>query len=162
MEEWITEIGWSLPPTLTLVRTLGRLVTATVLGAVVGLEREQRGMAAGLRTHMLVSLACGLFTLVPVEAGADSSDLSEIVKGIAAGIGFLGAGTILKRQALDEIRGLTTASSILLTSAVGFACGAGQMWMALGTVLLSLIILTVLHGAEKKLGNGSDEAKLTN
>jgi putative Mg2+ transporter-C (MgtC) family protein len=122
-----------------------RLLTAVVLGGVIGWEREIRGRAAGLRTHMLVALGSALFTLVPLESG--SQDLANIVKGVAAGIGFLGAGAILKLTAEREIKGLTTAGSIWLTAAMGVACGAGKMWIALASIVLSIVILAVVARA---------------
>ena len=142
METWLEQSGWTLPPADALVRMGSRLVTALVLGGVIGWEREIRGRAAGLRTHMMVALGSALFTLVPLESG--SHDLANIVKGVAAGIGFIGAGAILKLTVEREIKGLTTAGSIWMTAAMGVACGAGLMWMALASVALSLIVLAVV------------------
>ena len=144
MEMWLEEAGWELPTAATLVRLFSRLLSAVLLGALVGLERERRGMAAGLRTHMMVALGAALFTLLPLEVGGTSADLAQVVKGIAAGVGFLGGGAILKLAAEREIKGLTTAASIWLTAAVGMASGAGKMWMALMSVVISLIILAAL------------------
>src|SRR5258708_5761461 len=113
---------------------------AAFLGGTIGLERELRGGWAGLRTHMMVAMAAALFVQVGVgEADATSADLSRIIQGIAAGIGFLGAGTILKLTGRLEIKGLTTASSIWFASAVGAACGAGLLGLAGVGALLSLV-----------------------
>lgn len=154
METWIAEAGWEVPPAVTFVRIGSRLFSAIVFGALVGLERERRGMAAGLRTHMMVCLGAALFTLVPLEA-SDFVDLAQVVKGLAAGIGFLGGGAILKLAAEREIKGLTTAASIWLTAAIGMASGAGKMWMALIASVLSLVILALLAPLESYLGPGA-------
>ena len=96
---------------------LVRLVAAALLGGVIGAEREAGGKAAGLRTHMLVSLGAALFVIAPQQAGLGGASLVSIVQGVAAGIGFIGAGTILKLTEREEIKGLTTAASIWLTAA---------------------------------------------
>ena len=136
--------GWSLPETLEMVRMISRLVSAALLGALIGGEREWHGMEAGLRTHMLVALGAALFTFVPLEAGGGTQEIAAIVRGIAPGIGFIGAGAILKLAAEREIKGLTTAGSVWLTAAVGYSAGAGFMWSALVAALISLFVLIVL------------------
>src|SRR6478672_5702063 len=83
-----------------------RLLVAVVLGAVLGLEREFHGTAAGLRTHMLVALGSALFVVVPLQAGMEISDLSRVLQGVVAGIGFLGAGAIIKLSEDRQIKGL--------------------------------------------------------
>ncbi len=135
-----------------LLRLCIRLIVASVLGGLVGVERQHEGKAAGARTHMLVALGSALFTLVALETGKESSDLSRVIQGIAVGIGFLGAGTILKLSDLHEIKGLTTAASIWMTAAIGVAVGAGRIGLALVSVALSLLILYVLHRVERWLG----------
>ena len=100
-------------------RAVGRLVVAILLGAVLGFERERRGRAAGLRTHSLVALGAALFTVVPMLFGATAADLAQVVKGLAAGVGFLGAGAILKGSEQGDVQGLTTAANIWLTVAGG-------------------------------------------
>jgi putative Mg2+ transporter-C (MgtC) family protein len=140
---------------LPTVRELGdmvvRLGMATLLGGVVGFEREQEGKAAGLRTHMLVGLAAALFTVAPLEAGMSVADLSRVLQGIAAGIGFIGAGTILKLTGQQEIRGLTTAASLWLTAAVGIAVGIGHLWLPVVAVLLAIAILAGLGAVERRI-----------
>lgn len=148
METFLEQSGWAFPPLETSVRIVSRLLTAAVLGAIVGLERERRGRAAGLRTHIMVSLGAALFVLVPMELGAEAADVAQMVKGIAAGVGFLGAGAILKLVSEREIKGLTTAATIWLTAAVGLASAAGQAWLALVSVVISLITLVVLGRLE--------------
>jgi putative Mg2+ transporter-C (MgtC) family protein len=148
MEDFLVESGWALPETDTVVRVASRLISAVLLGAMVGLERERRGRAAGLRTHMMVALGSALFTLTPMEMGASASDVAQIVKGIATGIGFLGGGAILKLAAEREIKGLTTAAGIWLTAAIGMGAGAGKMWLCLIAALASVVILALLGPLE--------------
>lgn len=150
METIWEQTGWTLPSAEQAVRVVARLATAALLGAIVGLEREWRGRVAGVRTQSMVALGAALFVLVPLEMGANVADLSQMVKGIAAGVGFLGAGAILKNVPEQEIKGLTTASTIWVTAAVGMASGAGQAWLALTTVFVSLLALIVLGKAETK------------
>src|SRR5438270_13120373 len=90
------------------VRMAVRLIVAVLLGGMLGYQREHTGKAAGLRTHMLVSLGAALFVLFPEQAGMTTADLSRVIQGVATGIGFLGAGTILKRTDEVHIHGLTT------------------------------------------------------
>jgi putative Mg2+ transporter-C (MgtC) family protein len=148
MNDYLAASGWEIPSDIDVVRMASRLVTAVVLGGIVGWERESRGRAAGLRTHMMVALGAALFTLVPVEAGATAADLANVVKGLAAGVGFLGAGAILKRETQQEIQGLTTAASIWLTAAVGLAAGAGYVWIAVLAIALSVVILLLMGRLE--------------
>jgi putative Mg2+ transporter-C (MgtC) family protein len=125
---------------------LGRLVLAVVLGGAVGVERELTDQAAGLRTHVLLTLGSCLFTLVSAygfrEFGA-AADPTRIAAQIVTGIGFLGGGAIL-RQGLN-VRGLTTAATIWATTALGVAVGAGSYLLAVGATVLILITLVVLR-----------------
>lgn len=118
-----------------------RLGGAAVLGGVMGLEREWLQKPAGLRTHMLVALGSAMFVLAPREAGMDGADLSRVMQGVATGVGFIGAGTILKVTETGRIEGLTTAASLWLAAAVGLAVGAGLWWVPLVSALLALAIL---------------------
>src|SRR5579885_451677 len=143
--EWLwQELFHGLPDPRHLVRVGVRVVVAVVLGGVVGYERQAEGKKAGIRTHMLVALGAALFTLVPAEVGMTAADLSRVVQGVAAGVGFLGAGTILKLTTEHEIRGLTTAATIWVTAAVGMAAGAGWVWPATLAVALAWVILRLL------------------
>lgn len=151
------EVGFGAPDTAHLVRISVRLLGAVFLAALVGLERELRRQPAGLRTHMLVALGAALFTLVPVEAGAGTTELARLVQGLAPGIGFLGAGAILKRDQPRNIHGLTTAASIWLAAAIGFASGAGQLGLALMGTVLTYGILVALRRIEDRLGPSTDE-----
>lgn len=132
-----------------VTRILTRLVLAALLGGVLGYERENRGKAAGIRTHMLVAMGAALFVLVPQQAGMTVPDLSRVIQGIVAGIGFLGAGAIVKHRSEDDVRGLTTAAGVWMTAAIGIACGLGRESTALLSTLLTLL---VLGGLPKLLG----------
>ena len=133
-----------------ITRIVVRLLVALALGAVLGYERESVGASAGLRTHMLVSLGSALFVLIPLQAGMKIEDLSRVLQGITAGIGFLGAGAILKQTEKNDIKGLTTAASVWLTSAVGIAAGMGREATAVVSALFGLVVLAILRGAEKR------------
>ena len=126
-----------------------RLLIAASLGGLLGFEREQRGKSAGLRTHMLVCLGACLFVLVPQQAGASSDALSRVIQGLATGIGFLGAGTILKNGQAMHVEGLTTAAGIWLTAAIGVAVGLGHEATAVLSCLLALVVLSVLKRLER-------------
>jgi putative Mg2+ transporter-C (MgtC) family protein len=128
-----------------IVRIVVRLLVAVVLGGVLGWERESVGAPAGLRTHMLVSLGSALFVLIPLQAGMKMEDLSRVLQGVTAGIGFLGAGAILKQRDRNDVRGLTTAASIWLTAALGIAAGMGREATALLSALFALVILAILR-----------------
>lgn len=137
-----------------LARLVVRLLVAAALGGLLGYDRERKGKKAGLRTHMLVALGAAVFVAVGQQSGATSADLSRVVQGIAVGIGFLGAGAILKLQDNQEIHGLTTAAGIWFTAAVGLAAGAGRLaTAALGTVL-AMVILSFLLSIERRIHDG--------
>jgi putative Mg2+ transporter-C (MgtC) family protein len=124
----------------TLTSVVLRLLVAALLGGLLGLQREHQGKEAGVRTHMLVALGAALFVLVPLHAGSDPADLSRVIQGVVAGVGFLCAGTILKTGD-DQVRGLTTAAGIWLTAAIGIAVGLGREATAALSTLLALGIL---------------------
>src|SRR3972149_3635105 len=111
MESFWQQVGLELPELAQAVRVVVRLGAAVVFGGVVGLERERLGKVAGLRTHMLVALGAALFTVVPLEATGGKGDVTELVKGIAAGVGFLGAGTVFRVREPASGRGPATAAT---------------------------------------------------
>ena len=145
---------FSIPDTDYLIRIASRLGAAALLGGLIGFEREWMGKAAGLRTHMTVALGCAAFMLIAIET---STDVSRAIQGIAAGIGFIGAGTILKRNEEDDIKGLTTSATIWLTAAVGAAAGAGHGWLGLIGVLIAFLILSILSGVDTWLERQRDK-----
>ena len=106
-------------------RVAVRLLVAIALGAVVGYERERHGKTAGLRTHMLVALGVALLIVSAEQSGVQPADMTRVLQGLFAGIGFLGAGAILKLDDKERIKGLTTAASIWATAAIAAAAGLG-------------------------------------
>ncbi|ARP85556.1 MgtC/SapB family protein [Bordetella genomosp. 9] len=134
-------------------RVIVRLGVAVLLGGLLGYERERSGKAAGLRTHMLVSLGAALFVLAPLQGGMQVNDLSRVMQGVISGIGFLGAGAIIKLSRAGEIKGLTTAASIWLTAAIGIAAGMGKEVVAILSTILALVILGVLRRLERRVSN---------
>jgi putative Mg2+ transporter-C (MgtC) family protein len=149
-------LHWPAPEMLALSAV--RLALAAGLGALLGAERERVHSAAGLRTHILVGLGTALFVLAEVESGADGAALSRVIQGLTTGIGFLGAGTILKIGDRVEVHGLTTAASIWLTAAVGVAAGLGHIWLASLAALMGWVVLGPVKRFEKnaKAGPPSD------
>lgn len=131
-----------------------RLLVAAILGGILGLQRERHGKAAGVRTHMLVALGAALFVLVPQQWGMNEEDLSRVIQGVVAGVGFLCAGSILKSDD-DHVRGLTTAAGIWLTSAMGVAAGLGRETTAALSALLALAILS-MEGPLRRLAGRSE------
>jgi len=123
---------------------------AALLGGLIGLEREWRGEWAGLRTHMTVALGVAIMVQAGMSLpGVTATDLSRVLQGIAAGIGFIGAGAILKLTDQREIRGLTTAGSIWLSAAVGAACSVGNFTLAWVGTAFTLVILILVRKLEK-------------
>jgi putative Mg2+ transporter-C (MgtC) family protein len=121
-----------------------RLLLATALGAIVGYQREKAGKQAGLRTIILICVGAALFTLTSIYAFGAEADPSRIAAGIVAGVGFLGAGAIIRR---DEglVAGLTTAATIWAIAAIGMAAGAGFYLISAVATLIILIILLLPH-----------------
>ncbi|GIU88481.1 MAG: hypothetical protein KatS3mg009_2996 [Acidimicrobiia bacterium] len=152
---------------LSALEIVGRLLLAAALGACIGAERELDGQDAGLRTHLMLSLGAGLFGIVSVGAWdefagrtADTNfrvDVTRVASYVAAGIGFLGGGAILKQA--GGVRGLTTAASLWVAAAAGLAAGVG-LWVAAvtatGAALLSLALLRpvrdVVRRASRRVG----------
>ena len=147
-----------LPDAHEVARVAARLVAALIAGAVVGYQRQRAGKAAGLRTHILVCMGNALFVIAGLEAGMGEDALSRIVQGLATGIGFLGAGAIIKMEGTHEIRGLTTAAGIWLTSAVGVLIGFGRIGVAALAVLLAWIVLALFVKAERRIEGSGDSA----
>ncbi|OWQ90131.1 methyltransferase [Roseateles terrae] len=158
-----------VPDAAQATRIIVRLMLAALLGGILGYERESHGKAAGLRTHMLVSLGAAMFVLVPQQAGMATPDMSRVLQGIIAGIGFLGAGAIIKHKeepgrVQGRVQGLTTAAGIFMTAAIGVACGLGREATAVLSMLIALAILTwvphLLEGrrtARSRTQDGDDE-----
>src|SRR5262249_31287857 len=134
------------------------LASAAILGGALGIERELHRRWAGLRTHMVVSVGCATFVLGGASlTPTTDADMSRIIQGIAAGGGFIGAGTILKLTDRQEIRGLTTASSIWLAAAIGTACGLQYYLLAFLSTVLTLVILVVMGKVETMFPSNKKE-----
>ena len=151
METIWQELTHGLTETRQLTQVLVRLLAATLLGAVIGLQRERAGKPAGLRTHMLVTLGTALFVLSCAGVGMSSDGLSRVIQGIVTGIGFIGAGSILKLSAERDIQGLTSAAGVWMTAAVGVAVGLGSVGVALLSTLFTMIILSLATRVERRV-----------
>ncbi len=148
--DWLTHAGFTTGDLDVLVGMSLRLVLASGLGAILGVEREKQARAAGMRTHMLVAIGACLLTVVPLSLGG-LDQLGDIVKGVATGVGFLGAGTILKKQKAGTVEGLTTAASIWMTAAIGLAVGAGALGLAIIGTVLAFVTLNTFKSIENNL-----------
>lgn len=133
-----------------------RLLLAAILGGLLGLEREQRGKAAGIRTHMLVCMGAALFILIPQQAGISDSEMSRVIQGVIAGIGFLCAGTIITGKDDQGATGLTTAAGIWFTAAIGIAVGLGREQTAVLCTVLAWLVLYVVPFFSRSIRNKSD------
>ena len=133
-----------IPDMAEFTRVAVRLLLAAVLGAMLGYERGQKGKSAGVRTHMLVATGSALFVLIPFQTGVVPADMTRVIQGVVAGIGFLGAGTIWKGGAVSDVKGLTTAAGIWFTAAIGMAAGLGREVTAIMATVLALFILFIL------------------
>src|SRR2546425_1011112 len=131
---------------MALLELMLRLLLAAGLGAGIGLEREYRRKAAGLRTNILIALGSALFTVLSIEIGGGGGTPDRISAQIVTGIGFLGAGAILRSG--RNVHGMTTAATIWVNAAVGVACGAGQFAMATVATTITLAVLALLPPLE--------------
>ena len=147
-----------LPDAAQATRLVLRLLVAGLMGALIGYDRERISSPAGLRTHILVSMGAALFVIVPVQAGFSADDISRVVQGLVAGIGFLGAGAILKQDSSMIVRGLTTAASIWLTAAIGIAAGLGQLATAIIATVFGLIVLNVRSKSRREAHRTGDDS----
>lgn len=131
------------------VEAILRFLLAVALGAGIGFQRERAGKAAGMRTLTLVSAGAALFTLVSIYGfSGDMVDISRVAAGVVVGVGFIGAGVILRGEREEEVAGLTTAATIWVTAAVGLAAGAGMYLVALiaTAIILGILLLPKIRG----------------
>jgi putative Mg2+ transporter-C (MgtC) family protein len=147
-----------MPPLQAVLRTLA----AVVVGCLIGLDRELRNKPAGMRTHILISLAAALFTLITFELhlqfagtggeeGTRTADPVRIIEAVTAGVAFLAAGAII--QSRGSVQGLTTGANMWLAGALGVACGAGYYVLAVIGTVFALIVLVVLAKLEARWTN---------
>lgn len=151
MQSWL-----DMSASLTVENVVLRMLLASLLGACVGWDREAANKAAGLRTHMLVSLGSAIFTITALQMfqltaseGSGRGDPTRLLQGLVAGIGFLGAGQIIQSQ--REVVGVTTAAGIWVVGSIGVACGGGSYLLAVLGVAFILIILRGVGYLEKRL-----------
>lgn len=142
------ELTFGIPERTRLIQVVVRLMASVVIAGIIGFQRESAGKQAGLRTHILVSLGSTVFVLGASGAGMSQDAQSRIIQGIVTGIGFIGAGTILKRE--SDIRGLTTSAGLWTTCAIGVIIGLGEIGVALITAVLTVIVLTVIGRIEAR------------
>jgi putative Mg2+ transporter-C (MgtC) family protein len=149
--------------------TAKRLLLACALGGAIGVEREWRHKASGLRTNMLICMACAFFTLLSaVLAGDGNPNKGQVAANIVQGIGFLGAGLILHTR--NRVLGLTSAASVFAVASIGMACGAGLYLEAVLATVIVLLALQLVGALESKLGwkhypmlyevRGTDQSKM--
>lgn len=135
-----------------------RLLTALLLGGIIGVERELHAKEAGFRTHFLVALGSALFCIVS-QYGFGAGDPSRIAAQVVSGVGFLGAGTIVFQK--NVIRGLTTAAGLWVTAAIGLACGTGMYVIAVVTTVMVILGLEVLNALIPQIGTTTVELTFT-
>lgn len=161
MQEILDDIGH--PTWLPFTVIAARLALATLFGAVIGFEREWRNHPAGLRTHILVSLAAASFTIIGIEIvhssqfenDAARQDPLRLIEAVTAGVAFLAAGTII--VARGQIKGLTTGAGLWLAGSVGLAAGLGFWQVAAFVTVLAVIVLGLMHPAERALAQAGSK-----
>lgn len=153
-------MGDLLSPVAHVLRLelLVQLVLAVVLGGAIGLERELKGKPAGLRTNILISIGATLFTVLSVRMAAERGDPGRVAAQILAGVGFIGAGTILHTR--GAVTGLTSAATIWVVAAIGMALGTGAYVEAVGATLLVIVVLTGLASLERIVAARSSVTRL--
>lgn len=151
--DWVLGSSMHIPPWEAFVRMLA----AVIVGGIVGFDRELRNKPAGLRTHILTSLAAALFTLITMELhhtvtsnNESTADPIRIIEAVTAGVAFLAAGAII--QSRGNVRGLTTGANMWLAGALGVACGAGDYTLAAFGTVFALIVLVLLGRLEAMAG----------
>ena len=142
-----------------MARITVRLIVAMIFGAVIGIQRERAGKPAGLRTHMLVASGAAVFIIASGEFGMNADSISRVIQGLVTGIGFLGAGAILKLYEKRAVEGLTTAAGIWMTAALGVAVGLGRFGLALVATLLAWMTLSVVRQMEHILNRGARKSE---
>jgi len=141
MDIFWSELSFGIPDGRQFLVIIIRLAAAAILGAAIGFEREVAGKAAGLRTHVLVTAGTTVFVLGCAGAGMASDALSRVIQGIVTGIGFVGAGSILKREDAQDIQGVTTSAGIWMAAAIGVSVGLGELGLAVIAAVLTLVVL---------------------
>ncbi len=146
------ELTFGLPDRRQFIQVIVRLTASVLIAGIIGYQREASGKAAGLRTHILVSIGSTLFVLGCIGAGMSEDGISRVIQGIVTGIGFIGAGTILKRE--TDIKGLTTSAGLWTTCAIGVLIGLGEVGIAIMAAIVTFIVLAVVGRFDQKLVEG--------
>jgi putative Mg2+ transporter-C (MgtC) family protein len=133
-----------------------RLGAAMLVGAILGINRDLRNKPAGLKTHSLVTIGAALLTMISISFAAmsatiDGGVISRVAQGIITGIGFLGAGVILRNESGQSVQGLTTAATVWIAACFGIACGAGQWRVVITALILTLLVLILGDPVEKAI-----------
>jgi putative Mg2+ transporter-C (MgtC) family protein len=146
---------------------LAEVAGAMLLGGAIGFEREERNRPAGFRTHMLVAGACALIvglggSMLKAFTGElpehISADPFRLVGGVVTALGFIGAGTIFRREG-SGVEGLTTAASLLFSGGIGVCAAIQHWWLAIGATLLALLVLRGLYRVEARIAQNSSTAR---
>ena len=153
----LDEFSASVPTAPEAVRFIIRLLAALLAGGIIGWQREATNKAAGLRTHILVCAGTTLFVLAAVDMSMQLDAMSRVVQGLVTGIGFLGAGAILKVESKQQIKGLTTAAGIWMTAALGVTIGLGQLGLAAIATALAWLVLSSLLKVDKRINSRNED-----
>src|SRR5687768_4639796 len=162
METLWQELTHGLQDRQHLLRVVIRLLAALIFGGIIGIQRERSGKAAGFRTHMMVCLGTAVFVITCSSVGMQFDAMSRVIQGLVTGIGFIGAGAILKLEGEEEIQGLTTAAGIWMTAAIGITVGLGAVGIGLISTILALSILALAQPVEDFLLKRSGVKKKKN
>jgi putative Mg2+ transporter-C (MgtC) family protein len=152
----LDELSASLPTAAEAVRFIVRLLAALLAGGIIGWQREASHKSAGLRTHLLVCAGTATFVLAAVGMDMQLDAMSRVVQGLTTGIGFLGAGAILKLESSQQVKGLTTAAGVWMTAALGVMIGLGQLGLAAIGTALAWVVLSSLLKVDKRIDGPSD------
>ena len=157
MEMLWQELTFGLGSGRQFALVLLRLIVAAVLGGLVGIQRQRARKPAGLRTHILVCLGSSVIIVACSAIGMNFDGQSRVIQGLLTGVGFIGAGSILKLSHEHEIKGLTTAAGVWMTAAIGIACGVGTIGIALIATVLTVIVLTLVKAIEDRAEERNQE-----
>ena len=154
MDVFWDELTFGLPERRQLIQVVVRILASAMIAGIIGFQREASGKRAGLRTHVLVALGSTIFVLGAANSGMHEDAVSRIIQGIVTGIGFIGAGTILKQE--TKIYGLTTAAGLWTTCAIGVMVGLGELGIALIGAFVTFLVLHALGWIEKEYIDPND------
>ena len=150
MDTFWNELTTGMPDGRLMAIILIRLFVSALLGGAIGYERERAGKKAGFRTHMLVTTGTTVFILGCLEHGMQSDAISRVIQGVITGIGFVGAGSILKSEEAHKVEGITTSAGIWMAAAIGVSAGLGGLGLAIVATMLTLIVLRITFWFEKR------------